>query len=181
MLTPLTYGLSYVKKKRFPLHMGSRLCLSFLAFLSCLTLGASPIYPKPVLIAKAQTLNPAPIPPEKPTAIVYEETLPQAQNTPQTTAQAASGGTSGRILRGNNCVACVKAMTGRGQNGNAGQWRASSSTPWIGAIMIFYAGEQGASGAGHVGVVTGIHGNQIELAHCNWQGQTTFYSTGKFW
>lgn len=48
--------------------------------------------------------------------------------------------------------------------------------------MIFYPGEQGASGAGHVGVVVGIHGGMISLAHCNWGGgQTTFRSTGKFW
>lgn len=90
---------------------------------------------------------------------------------------------NGSIMRGNNCVQCVYQMTGRRQNGNAGQWQASSSTPWVGAIMIWRPGEQGAHSAGHVGVVKGINSDgTVSIAHCAWSGgQTTFHSTGKFW
>lgn len=126
-------------------------------------------------VTKPEALGP-PLPPPK--AVVVPAPTPVV-STPPAAPQAAVGG-RGYILPGLNCVACVRAMTGRSQNGNAGQWRASSSTPWIGAIMIFRPGEQGASGAGHVGVVVGINGNRISLAHCNWPGQTEFRSTGKF-
>lgn len=90
---------------------------------------------------------------------------------------------NGFIMSGNNCVACVHQMTGRRQNGDAGRWRPSHSSPRVGDIMIFWPGEQGASGAGHVGVVKGVNADgTVSIAHCAWYGgQTTFYSTGKFW
>lgn len=108
--------------------------------------------------------------------------LKTAVNSPITPLLGAVGG-GGYMLPGYNCVACVIQLTGRGQNGNAGQWIPSHSTPRVGDIMIFYPGEQGASWAGHVAVVQGINSNgTINVAHCNWgSGQTTFYSTGKFW
>lgn len=102
--------------------------------------------------------------------------------TPPKMPQAQVGGGAGYIIAGSNCVECVRRLTGRSQNGNAGTWRASTSTPYVGAIMIFYGGEQGASSLGHVAVVVGINGDgTINVAHCNWQGQTRFRSTGKFW
>lgn len=139
---------------------------------------AEPVH-RPILVAKASTLNPGPyVPPEPPAVVETRVIQAPAGSTP---IAASEGGRSGYLLRGGNCVVCVKAMTGRSQGGNAGTWRPTSSVPWIGAIMIFRPGEQGASGAGHVGVVVGIHGNKISVAHCNWGGgQTEFYSTGKF-
>lgn len=90
---------------------------------------------------------------------------------------------NGYIVPGFNCVECVRRLTGRAQNANAGYWSASHSVPRIGDVMIFAPGEQGASWAGHVGVVTGINADgTVNIAHCNWwSGQTTFFSTGKFW
>lgn len=104
-------------------------------------------------------------------------------STPLKTPQTAPSGGGGYIIPGYNCVECVKRLTGRSQNGNAGQWMASSSTPSIGAVMIFYAGEQGASYAGHVAVISRIYPDgSVDVIHCNWSGgQTHFYSTGKFW
>lgn len=90
---------------------------------------------------------------------------------------------NGYIIPGWNCVECVRRLTGRAQNANAGYWSASHSTPRIGDVMIFAPGEQGASWAGHVGVVTGINADgTVNIGHCNWwSGQTRFYSTGKYW
>jgi surface antigen len=84
------------------------------------------------------------------------------------------------------CTWYVYDATGRGQNGNAGSWRATSSTPGVGKIMIWRPGEQGASGAGHVGVVVGVSGNTVTIRHMNWNGfgvvsTGTFQSTGKFY
>lgn len=78
-------------------------------------------------------------------------------------------------------MACVRAYTGRSQNGNAGTWYASHSDPRIGDIMILRAGEQGASGAGHVMVVVGINGRQIHVVHCNYPSRTVFYDNGQYW
>ena len=83
------------------------------------------------------------------------------------------------------CTWYVYSVTGRGQNGNAGTWGSTSSTPGVGKIMIWYPGEQGASGAGHVGVVVGVSGNTVTIRHMNWHGvgvvsTETFRSTGKF-
>lgn len=151
-----------------------------IALLSPLLVGATPNDP-PKFVARAATLNPAPVQatPVEPVVKVDSAPTPINASTAVSAPPTVSGG-AGYIMSGSNCVACVRAMTGRGQNGNAGSWRASSSVPYIGAIMIFYPGEQGASGAGHVGVVVGIHGGMISLAHCNFPGQTEFYSTGKF-
>lgn len=85
------------------------------------------------------------------------------------------------------CTYYVYSVTGRGQNGNAGTWRPTSSTPAVGKIMIWRAGEQGASGAGHVGYVYGVSGNTVMIRHMNWGGGPgvvttgTFQSTGKFY
>lgn len=118
-------------------------------------------------------------------------------------AQAASGGSTGSssgeggsfspIGGGNNpypfgqCTWYVYSATGRGQNGNAGTWGAASSTPGVGKIMIWRPGEQGASYAGHVGVVIGVSGSNVTIRHMNWGGAFgqvttgTFQSTGKFY
>ena len=85
------------------------------------------------------------------------------------------------------CTWYVYEATGRGQNGNAGTWGATSSTPGVGKIMIWRSGEQGAWGAGHVGVVVDVSGNNVTIQHMNWGGALgqvttgTFRSTGKFY
>lgn len=131
-------------------------------------------------VAKAQTLSPQATV-QKPAVIVETSVVRQnASVAPSDSPVSVSTGGLGSVIGGTNCVACVKAMTGRGQNGNAGSWRATSSTPAVGKIMIFRPGQQGASSAGHVGLVVGVHGNKVSLRHCNWPGQTEFYSTGLF-
>ena len=102
----------------------------------------------------------------------------------------SGGGNPGFSGRSNpypygQCTWYVYDQTGRGQNGNAGTWRATSSTPGVGKIMIWRAGEQGAGSAGHVGVVIGVNGNTVTIRHMNWNGwgvvsTGTFQSTGKF-
>lgn len=84
------------------------------------------------------------------------------------------------------CTWYVYDQTGRGQNGNAGTWSPTSSTPAVGKIMIWRPGEQGAAGAGHVGVVVAVSGNNVTVRHMNWRGlgvvsTETFRSTGKFY
>lgn len=84
------------------------------------------------------------------------------------------------------CTWYVYDQTGRGQNGNAGTWSPTSSNPAVGKIMIWRAGEQGAGGAGHVGVVVGVSGGSVTIRHMNWRGlgvvsTETFRSTGKFY
>ncbi|MEX1112896.1 MAG: CHAP domain-containing protein [Patescibacteria group bacterium] len=120
----------------------------------------------------------------------------QATGNNNTSAPSSGGGggapqhVSG--VHGNNpfpwgqCTWYVYSATGRGQNGNAGTWGATSSTPAVGKIMIWSAGEQGAAGAGHVGVVVGVSGNTVTIRHMNWRGvgvvsTETFRSTGKFY
>lgn len=138
--------------------------------------------PPTALVAKASTLTPQPFVAAPSTPLVYAEVVYASTPTASyISPQSASGGL-GYMLGGSNCVACVRQMTGRSQNGNAGTWVASHSTPHVGDIMIFRPGQQGAGSQGHVGVVTGVHGNMVSLAHCNWGGsQTEFYSTGLFW
>ncbi len=125
-----------------------------------------------------------------------------AEVTPATQAAAPSsapspgsgsgGGSVSGYSGGNNpypygqCTWYAYNATGRGQNGNAGTWRPTSSTPGVGKIMIWSPGEQGASGAGHVGVVIGVSGNTVTIRHMNWRGVgvvsvETFRSTGKFY
>lgn len=44
-----------------------------------------------------------------------------------------------------------------------------NNTPSVGAIMVWPAGYGGASGAGHVGIVTGVNGNgTVAVRHENW-------------
>lgn len=105
----------------------------------------------------------------------------------------SSGGGSVSSVRGGSnpypygqCTWLVYDMTGRGQNGNAGTWRPTSSTPAVGKIMIWRAGEAGATGAGHVAVVVGVNGNQVTVREMNWNGwgvvsTRTTASTGKFY
>lgn len=91
-----------------------------------------------------------------------------------------TGGQAGYTLPGNNCVVCVRNLTGRSQNGNAGTWKATHSVPHLGSILILRPGEQGAGPQGHVAVVVGIRGNTLEVAHCNWAGKTTFQDNGQY-
>ncbi|MDP4000052.1 MAG: CHAP domain-containing protein [bacterium] len=90
------------------------------------------------------------------------------------------GGGNGNPYPYGQCTWYVYSVTGRGQNGNAGTWAPSSSTPGVGKIMIWYPGEQGASGAGHVGVVIGVKGNRVQIRHMNWTGGPGVVSTGWF-
>jgi len=142
-----------------------------------LVLGAAP--PDKKLVARADSLSPPQIPSQPPESVVKTEVVNEPQKPAQSVSQPQGGG--GYVMPGSNCVTCVKALTGRGQNGNAGTWKATSSVPSIGAIMIFRPGQQGAGSAGHVGVVTGINGNKISLVHCNFPNKTEFYSTGLFY
>lgn len=126
------------------------------------------------------------------------EQLEQQQATISSSASpsSSSGGEGGAVSGfsgGNNrypfgqCTWYVFSATGRGQNGNAGSWRATSSTPGVGKIMIWRPGQGGASGAGHVGVVIGVSGNMVTIRHMNWGGgfgqvtTGTFPSTGAFY
>lgn len=110
-------------------------------------------------------------------------------------AAPGNGGNNVTYNRGNRannpypygqCTWYVYDQTGRGQSGNAGSWRPTSSTPAVGKIMIWRAGEQGAGSAGHVGIVIGVSGNSVTVRHMNWGGGPgvvttgTFSSTGKF-
>lgn len=139
--------------------------------------------PSHKLVAQS-TLKPVQInqAPQKPAVVQERIVKASIPSTPKQPVAAVSGGGKGYVMPGNNCVVCVRALTGRSQNGNAGTWKASSSTPTIGAIMIWRPGQGGASSAGHVGVVRGINPDgTVEIAHCNWSGQTRFASTGLFW
>lgn len=132
-------------------------------------------------VATTNTLKPQILPQNTPPAAVVQE-VKKSYPTTTKASYAAPGGSSGYVMAGNNCVACVKAKTGRGQNGNAGTWTPSHSTPQIGDIMIWRPGQMGAGSAGHVGVVTGVNPDgTVNIAHCNWPGQTRFASTGLFW
>lgn len=146
-----------------------------IALLSPLMMGASPNH-QPEFVAYAETLSPAPISPPKTEPVVKTVTAEEAP-------KLVTGGSPGYVGGGGNCVSFVCSLApGLCQQGNAGTWRANSSVPSIGAVMIFRPGQQGASGAGHVGIVTGINPNgTINLAHANWAGQTTFSSTGNFY
>lgn len=149
-----------------------------------LTMGATSKAPAPPFVAHAQSLAPSPLPLKSPVAVVETRTVRSASPVVKPASQpvVANLGGLGFIMPGSNCVACVKAMTGRSQNGNAGTWKASHSTPQVGDIMIWRPGQQGAGSAGHVGVVRGIKNGKVQIAHCNWGGgQTEFYSTGLFW
>ncbi|MDP9211683.1 MAG: CHAP domain-containing protein [bacterium] len=100
--------------------------------------------------------------------------------------QPVFGGHGGNPYPWGQCTWYVYSQTGRGQNGNAGTWGAGSSTPGVGKIMIWSPGEQGAGGAGHVGLVIGVSGNNVTIRHMNWNGPGvvstgTFRSTGKFY
>lgn len=155
-----------------------------IAGIAALVMGATTDKPAR-FVARAATLNPAPIV-TTPSEPVVQQTVEGGAESPTPAKQGAagvSGGSRGYVARGGNCVTFVCSMApGLCQRGNAGSWRANSSTPSIGAVMIFRPGQQGASGAGHVGIVTGINSNgTINLAHANWYGQTTFYSTGLFY
>lgn len=68
------------------------------------------------------------------------------------------------------CTYYIASQRGGWQYGNAGTWQPNSSTPGIGKIMIMRPGFGGARAAGHVGIVVGINGNQIQLRHMNWKG-----------
>lgn len=119
-------------------------------------------------------------------------TRPGVVSPPPSAPPANSGGGSVRS-GGNNpypygqCTWYVYNQTGRGQNGNAGSWQPTSSNPAVGKIMIWRSGEMGASGAGHVGVVTGVSGNMVTVREMNWNGGPgvvsthTQPSTGKFY
>lgn len=152
---------------------------------SVLTLGVS--YPEPKFLAVANDLAPPPVTAVKPSPVVIQRTVQVEQSeapvaSPAPVQDVQVGGGAGYIMPGNNCVACVMALTGRAQSGNAGSHVPAFSTPRVGAIMIWYPGEQGASGAGHVGVVVSVNSDgSVEIAHCNWPSQTTFASTGKFY
>lgn len=90
-------------------------------------------------------------------------------------------GSYGFVIPGNNCVVCVRFLTGWGQNGNAGTWITNHSNPQIGDVMILRPGEQGAGWQGHVMKVVGINGRNIYVAHCNYAGRTVFYDNGNYW
>lgn len=120
------------------------------------------------------------------------EAVSIASNSGATSAPSGGGGSVAPIGGGNNpypygqCTWYVYSVTGRGQNGNAGTWGATSSTPAVGKIMIWAPGEQGAAGAGHVGVVIGVSGSNVTVRHMNWNGWAvvstgTYRSTGKFY
>lgn len=149
-----------------------------------LALGSS--HSEPQFKAYATSLKPQVVEPSqkplKPVIISKVEkvaTLPPDAPRPSTEAQT---GGLGYIMPGSNCVACANALTGRAQNGNAGSHIPTHSTPKVGDIMIWFPGEQGAGAAGHVGVVVGVQGSTVQIAHCNWGGgQTSFASTGKFY
>lgn len=84
-----------------------------------------------------------------------------------------SGG--GGMVRGNNpytpgqCTWYVYNQTGRGQQGNAGQWPGGGSRG-IGSILIMPPGVGGAGGVGHVGIIVGFSGNGITIRDMNWAG-----------
>lgn len=143
----------------------------FWAYIEELLYGKKPEPPKPA---------PTPAPPQPPPP---PAPAPQPVVAKPVAAPTYSGltGSMGWIAPGNNCVTFVRLFTGRAQNGNAGTWQATSSTPAIGKIMIFRPGQQGAGRQGHVGVVVGIGGNTIYLAHANFPGRTAFVSTGMFY
>ncbi len=119
----------------------------------------------------------------------------QATGGNTTSSAPASGGGGGGFNGGPNpypvgqCTWYAFDQTRRGENGNAGTWCNSgrcSSTPAVGKVMVWYPGEQGATGAGHVGVVIGVSGGQVTVRHMNWDGWNvvstgTFRSTGKFY
>lgn len=179
LVAPLRTG------KPLPGKSPTKLGLSLIALSCVLTMGTQPVNP-PKYVARTATLTPAPISQTPVEPVVKTEVVkdvPAPIEPPITAKTPQIAGGSGYMMSGSNCVVCVRAMTGRGQTGNAGTWRASSSTPSIGAVMIFAPGEQGAGGVGHVAVVRGINPDgSISVAHCNWgSGQTTFRTTGKFW
>lgn len=157
--------------------------LSLLGMICMLTLGSGAGTSQSPKLVATSTLSPVQFTqPTKPAAIIEERIVKAPAGDPQTPQPSLSAGSGvGAVISGNNCVVCVRALTGRSQNGNAGTWKASHSTPRIGDIMIWRPGQQGASSAGHVGVVVGVHGNRVSIKHCNWQGQTEFASTGLFW
>lgn len=162
-----------------------RWLLSVCAFSSLLLVGATP-NDQPVYRAYAASLHPAPIveqPPVEPVVKVEVVDSPTPPKTATTGVSGATGGSRGYLAPGNNCVTFVCRMApGLCQNGNAGTWRANSSAPSLGAVMIFRPGQLGAGFAGHVGIVVGINGNgTVNLAHANCPFcPTTYPSTGLF-
>lgn len=158
---------------------------ALLVMVAILALGSAPSNAVSPKFLATSDLQPVKMTAEAP--VVVQERVVKAQTAPvpkaiPKAAPAAPGGSLGFVMAGNNCVVCVRAMTGRSQNGNAGTWRASHSTPNIGDIMIWRPGQGGAGSAGHVGVVKGINADgTVNIAHCNWPGQTRFASTGLFW
>ena len=163
------------------------LAIAAVVIASAIGSGVSAAPPKVAFVAKADSLSPAPTVTPAPAAptpapVSVPEKSPAPPQT-EVVRRPVSGfvGVRGWVAPGNNCVAFVRSYTGRGQSGNAGSWYSTSSSPYLGAIMIFRPGQQGASGQGHVGVVVGIYGDgSVELAHANWPGQTHFRSTGLF-
>lgn len=153
------------------LSMGSAQASSSGRFVAHSTLKPLPVSSQVAPVVQERVVRvSAPIQPTKPVAAV-----------------SAAPSVSGNIYPYGQCTWYAFSVTGRGQNGNAGTWRPSSSTPAVGKIMIWRPGQQGASGAGHVGVVIAVNGNSITIRHMNWGGgfgqvtTGTFQSTGLFY
>lgn len=163
-----------------PMTIGHFLVFLATVAVTVLMLGANGEDPK--MVYRAQTLYPQPVQSVPVSPVVKQEVVNAPSPTPEIKAPE-NPSSGGYVAGGSNCVAFVCAMApGLCQQGNAGTWSANSSTPSVGAVMIFRPGQQGASGYGHVGVVTGVNGNTVSLAHANWRsGQTTFQSTGNFY
>lgn len=103
-----------------------------------------------------------------------------APSAPPSGPPSSFGGGGNNPYPFGQCTWYVYSATGRGQNGNAGTWRPTSSTPGVGKIMIWRPGQGGASGAGHVGVVIGVSGNMVTIRHMNWGGAFGQVTTGNF-
>lgn len=168
------------KTLKQPVTVGHFLLVLATVAVTVLMLGASGEDPK--MVYRTNTLTPAPIQSPETAPVVKTEVITET-NTPVVSEAPSTAKTPETTASGNNCVSFVCAMApGLCQQGNAGTWRSNSSNPSVGAVMIFRPGQQGASGYGHVGLVTSVSGSTVTLAHANWSGgQTTFQSTGNFY
>lgn len=112
---------------------------------------------------------------------------PRPAARPSAPAMASASSVRGNVYPYGQCTWYVYSVTGRGQSGNAGTWRATSSTPAVGKIMISRPGQMGAGGAGHVSLVIGVNGNSVTVREMNWNGGPgvvgthTQASTGMFY
>lgn len=133
-------------------------------------------------VGKTNTLNPPPY--VSTPAPIVEATVVRAPAPVRKAVGATSGGsTVGYAGMGGQCTDYIRMVApGLAQNGNAGTWRANSSTPTIGSVMIWRPGQMGANSYfGHVALVVGIKSNgMIVVKHWNWPNQTIFPSTGNF-